>query len=122
ASGRPLSVPKEVPLREPILCLSLLALTLSSLPAGAAPERGWPSVESQLAADQVPAGSAAARLIEENQDFGLLRSEEAADRLPVPAWLRVLWRKSHPDAAFPAADPTGGYPFVLKEVHEWMVA
>ena len=42
------------------------------------------------------------------------------DEVRVPPWLRVHWRKAHPEMKYDAADPTGGYPFVLKEVHEWM--
>jgi hypothetical protein len=84
-------------------------------------EREWPALERQLAADRVTAGSALERLIEANQDFGRLRPEEAQDGLPVPLWLRVIWRKAHPETVYDAADPTGGYPLALKEVHEWMV-
>ncbi|HVG08444.1 MAG TPA: sialidase family protein [Thermoanaerobaculia bacterium] len=73
----------------------------------------WPTLQAQLEADRVAPGSALERLIAANQDFDLLPSEEADDRLPVPAWLRVLWRKSH---------PLNGYPLVLKEIHEWMVS
>lgn len=61
------------------------------------------------------------QLVAENQDFELLHPEEADDRLPIPGWLRVVWRKAHPDFRYDASDPTGGYPFVLKEIHEWMV-
>jgi hypothetical protein len=53
------------------------------------------------------------RLVAENQDFALLEPGELRDGLPVPAWLRVLWRREHPD---------GPYPLILKEVHEWMLA
>ena len=38
---------------------------------------------------------------------------EPRDNLPLPTWLRVLWRKSH---------PTGGYPLILKEIHEWVLS
>jgi BNR repeat-like domain len=53
------------------------------------------------------------RLVAENQDFGLLEPGELRDGPPIPAWLRVAWRKEHPD---------GPYPLILKEVHEWMLA
>src|SRR5690349_8826472 len=53
------------------------------------------------------------RLVAENQDFSLLEPGERQDGLPIPAWLRVLWRREHPD---------GPYPLILKEVHEWMLA
>jgi hypothetical protein len=82
----------------------------------------WPSAEEQLDKDRVPRGSALERLIHENQDFHLLRPEEAADRVGLPLWLRVYWRKRHPTAKYPADDPTGGYPRALKNLHAWMLA
>ena len=51
----------------------------------------------------------------------MLRAEEAGDKIPVPLWLRVYWRKAHPEGNYSAADPTGGYPLVLKEIAEWML-
>jgi hypothetical protein len=81
----------------------------------------WPEIERQLKADRVPSQSPLAALIRDNQDFKALRPEETTDSIPVPPWLRVAWRKAHPDAPAAAGDPTGGYPLALKEVHEWMV-
>lgn len=107
------------------LCLAL------SLAAGAAWSQdngddvrnaAWPSLDRQLEADRVVSGSALQRLIQENQEFHLLRPEESRDKIPVPPWLRVLWRKRHPGLEYRADDPTGGYPHVLKEIHEWMVS
>src|SRR5262249_31061064 len=44
------------------------------------------------------------------------------DNTIVPPWLKVYWRKGHPEANYDNdIDPTGGYPLVLKEVLEWMV-
>jgi hypothetical protein len=101
---------------------SLLPLALAILlPAGAqgaAPV--WPSLAEQLKVDRVVPKSALEALIAAHQDFSLLRPEEARDKLPIPLWLRVLWRRAHPEDRYPANDPTGGYPFVLKEVAEWM--
>ncbi len=82
-------------------CSALLTFAFLSLPTQAA-----------TAGPQAP-GTALEQLIAANQDFDLLRPSEANDRLPVPAWLRVLWRKNH---------PSSGYPLVLKEIHEWMVS
>jgi hypothetical protein len=82
----------------------------------------WPSLEEQLLADHVAAGSALAKLIAGNQDLGLLRREESADSLQLPPWLRVLWRKHHPNDRYLASDPTGGYPRLLRDLHRWMVA
>ena len=107
--------------------LSLLVGVLTfSLSAGAAiaaprPTAEWPSAAKQLRQSQVEAGSALEALILNNQDFSMLRTEEAKDKIPVPLWLRVYWRKGHPETSYSAADPTGGYPHVLKEVYEWMV-
>ena len=83
----------------------------------AALARGWPGLHEQLQADHVLPGSALAKLIAENQDLGLLRPEEAADSLKLPPWLRVLWRKHHPDGRYLASDPTGGYPLLLRNLH-----
>lgn len=92
----------------------------ASAQLAASPE--WPTLESQLAKDRVTPGSALDQLIRANQDFAMLRPEESRDQLPVPAWLRVHWRKAHPGLVYSADDPMGGYPHVLKEVHEWMLA
>jgi hypothetical protein len=81
----------------------------------------WPTLNQQLRADAVLPHSALEGLIAANQDFSVLRPEEAKDQIRVPLWLRVLWRHAHPEMTYSAADPTGGYPLVLKEVHEWMV-
>jgi hypothetical protein len=82
---------------------------------------GWPSLEEQLSAAKVVRGSALEQLIRENQDFRLLRPEEAGDKLGLPPWLRVYWRKHHPKGVYSADDPTGGYPRVLKNLYGWMV-
>ncbi|MBI4751103.1 MAG: SMP-30/gluconolactonase/LRE family protein [Acidobacteria bacterium] len=81
----------------------------------------WPSVEKQLINARAPKGSALEALIRANQDFSLLTPDEATDTIRVPAWLRVFWRKARPDYVRKPNDPTKGYPFVLKEIYEWMV-
>jgi hypothetical protein len=100
-----------------------LFLLLASWLAAAAgfAQDPWPSLRAQLAHDKVPAGSALAKLIAENQDFQLLRPEEARDSLGLPLWLRVVWRKQHPEGDYSADDPMGGYPLALKDIHEWMI-
>jgi hypothetical protein len=85
-------------------------------------ERAWPSVEEQLADDRIAPGSSLERLIRENQDLHLLRPEEASDRIGLPLWLRVYWRKQHPELTYSADDPTGGYPRALKNLYAWMLA
>jgi hypothetical protein len=109
-------------MRKLSLLICVLALSLTASAAIAAPRPAeWPSVDKQLRQGRVEAGSALEALILDNQDFKMLRAEEANDKIPVPLWLRVYWRKAHPEAGYSAADPTGGYPHVLKEVYEWMI-
>lgn len=79
----------------------------------------WPALKEQLAG--VRPGSALEKLIQANQDFGMLQPGEPADGLDVPLWLRVWWRKAHPEVAFPPEAPLTGYPRVLNEIHEWMM-
>jgi hypothetical protein len=83
---------------------------------------GWPSLEEQLVSAKVVHGSALERLIRDNQDFALLRPDEAQDKLGLPPWLRVYWRKAHPEGRYAADDPSGGYPRVLKRTYAWMVS
>jgi hypothetical protein len=101
--------------------LFITAALTATLAASAAPlHQPWPSADQQLKVAHVEPGTALEKLILNNQDFGMLRPAEASDKIPVPLWLRVYWRKSHPEADYSAADPTGGYPHVLKEIAEWM--
>jgi hypothetical protein len=79
----------------------------------------WPSIEEQLRASKVERGSALEKLILENQGFEMLRPDEAHDKLRLPPWIRVYWRKLHPEAKYSGA--SGGYPMVLKELYEWMI-
>lgn len=78
----------------------------------------WPSVEEQLAEAKVIHGSALEKLIRENQDVSLLRPEEAHDKRHLPPWLRIYWRKQHPNAIY--TGPSGGYPLVLEKLYDWM--
>jgi hypothetical protein len=100
----------------------LLVITAILTPRAAAAAPAWPSLAEQLRADSVKPHSALEALIAAHQDFSLLRPGEVHDKIPVPLWLRVIWRQAHPEENYSAADPTGGYPLVLKEVHEWMVS
>lgn len=97
----------------------LLAIASVHSADGAAP--GWPSLDEQLRTDAVVSGSALEALISAHQDVSVLRPEEATDGIPVPLWLRVLWRREHPEIVYSASDPTGGYPRALRDVHRWMV-
>ncbi|HYG65447.1 MAG TPA: sialidase family protein, partial [Thermoanaerobaculia bacterium] len=98
---------------------AVMLLLILPVAAFAAPK--WLSVDEQIQKDKVQKGSKLEKLIRENQDFQLLREEESNDKIPVPAWLRVIYRKAHPEVEYSPADPMGGYPHVLKEVHEWMI-
>jgi hypothetical protein len=103
-----------------VVC-GLLLLMLPAVGAQAAPAGQWPTLAKQLRQDKIVPGSALERLIQDNQDFRVLRPAEASDTIGVPAWLRVMWRKAHPEVNYSAKDPTGGYPHALKEIHEWML-
>ncbi|HEX4965925.1 MAG TPA: hypothetical protein VF173_34265 [Thermoanaerobaculia bacterium] len=104
------------------LLLLLLAAALLLPVRGEAAAPAWPSLGDQLRADTVQPHSALEALIAANQDFSLLRPDEVKDKIRIPLWLRVIWRKAHPEMEYTPGDPTGGYPFVLKEVREWMVS
>jgi hypothetical protein len=82
----------------------------------------WPSFEEQLRSAKAPKDSPLEKIIQDNQDFNLLRPEEAHDDFPIPPWLRVLWRKQHPDVQMPATNPGAAYPEVLSQLHRRMVA
>jgi hypothetical protein len=93
----------------------------AALPPQANPPK-FAAVDAQLKTAHVTPGSALDKLIRDNQDFSKLNARDASDTI-VPAWLKVYWRKGHPEANYDNAnDPTGGYPLVLKEVFEWMVS
>ncbi len=100
----------------------LLALAFLFPTSGRATAVSWPTLADQLRADGVTPRSALEALIAANQDFSLLRPGELKDKIRIPLWLRVYWRRAHPEMVYSAADPTGGYPLVLKEVREWMVS
>lgn len=79
-------------------------------------------LDQQLRAARVVQGSPLEQLIRNNQDFNLLHARETSeDRTGLPLWLRVYWRKNHPETSFSPDDPTGGYPRALKNLHTWMM-
>lgn len=84
-------------------------------------EPKWPTLGEQLKDSNVRKGSALEKLIKDNQDFSLLRPEEATDRLRLPPWLRVHFRNNHPELEFDPNDPTGGYPLALRDLYLWMI-
>ena len=81
----------------------------------------WPSLEEQLRAANVTAGSALEQLIKDNQEFHLLRPEEASDNADLPPWLRVYWRKNHRDVEHSTVNPGAGYPDVLYTIYALML-
>ena len=100
-------------------CLLVGLLAAARLVALSADGR-WPSLDAQLHAAAAPKGSALETLIAANQDFSVLRPEELDDDIPLPLWLRVHWRRAHPEGVYSARDPAGGYPLALREAYEWM--
>jgi hypothetical protein len=93
---------------------------MAKTPRNSAAEPNWSTLEQQLAASKVIPGSALERLIRDNQQLEMLRPEEIDDRLGLPPWLRVHWRKLHPDGKY--FGPSGGYPLVLERLFDWMIA
>jgi hypothetical protein len=79
----------------------------------------WPTLEKQLADARVVPGSALERLIKDNQDVGMLAPGELNDRWKLPLWVRVYFRKQHPELTFTGPEP--GYPLILREIYEWML-
>ena len=109
-------------LRALVFVFSSLLLAASSSSWAQDELRRWPTLDEQLRSAGARPGTALDRLIRENQDFSLLREDEKRTPGRVPPWLKVVWRKANPDGHYTAEDPTGGYPFVLKEVYEWMMS
>jgi hypothetical protein len=81
-----------------------------------------PTIAAQIEEAKAPTGSALEKLIRANQDFDLLHPDEFEDEYPVPLWLRVAWRKQHPEVQMPAKNPGAAYPEVLSQVYRRMVA
>ena len=82
----------------------------------------WPSVERQLAEAKVAPDTALARRIMENQDFQLLDPKEVNDEYDIPLWLRVHFRKTHPDVQLSTVNPGASYPEALERAYKWMLA
>jgi hypothetical protein len=80
-----------------------------------------PTIKSQIESANAPKGSALEKLIRANQDFELLHPGEFEDDYPIPLWLRVAWRKQHPDVQLPAKNPGAAYPEVLSQAYRRMV-
>jgi hypothetical protein len=89
-----------------------------STASAAAPR--WPSLEEQLRKAGATHGSELEKLITANQDVTRLRPEEHEnDGIDIPLWLRVHYRKNHPDQPL-AAKALADYPEALENLHEWL--
>jgi hypothetical protein len=95
---------------------------MANVPPDAADAPRWPTIEKQLEESKVAPGSALEKLILDNQNFDILFPQEAHDKIRVPLWLRVQFRKNHPELTFQPGDPTGGYPMALRDLYIWMLA
>jgi hypothetical protein len=84
--------------------------------------RKRPTVAEQVRKTGAPASSALAKLIRDNQDIELLHPDELNDGYPTPLWLRVVWRKQHPEIAMPARNAGAAYPETLAPIYRRMVA
>jgi hypothetical protein len=85
--------------------------------------RRFPAVEEQLRVARAEYGSALEQLVRDNQDISLLRPEETEDDgIDLPLWLRVHYRKNHPELTPAPAGAVGDYPEALENLHEWMKA
>lgn len=90
-------------------------------PTSSSQQPRWPSLEQQLRQARAVHGSELERLIQSNQDAHLLRPEEREnDGIDLPLWLRVHYRKNHPDQPPAPAGPVGDYPEALENLHEWL--
>jgi hypothetical protein len=79
----------------------------------------WPTFEEQLADAKAIPGSALEKLIKDNQEVDMLHPAEANDRWKLPPWIRVYFRKKHPE--FKPEGPQVGYPLSLKELYSWLL-
>lgn len=85
-------------------------------------KKGAPSLSAQLKDANAPKGSALERIIKDNQDVDVLEPAEFDDRFPYPLWLRVWWRKQHPEVQMPSINPGAAYPEVLSQLYKRMRA
>jgi hypothetical protein len=115
---------KKISLLLVVVCLFLSTVAIAQGPPNTPPGQAkkFPSVDDQLKKAHAIPGSELDKLIRKNQDFSKLKDKDADDPI-VPPWLKVYWRKGHPEVNYDNAnDPTGGYPLVLKEILEWMMS
>ena len=85
-------------------------------------EKKAATVAAQIRDARAPKGSNLENLIRENQDMEMLSPDEIDDEYPLPIWLRVFWRKQHPEIEMPEKNPGAAYPEVLSQLHKRMIA
>ena len=94
---------------------------MAKSPSAHSAEPHWPSIERQLAHAKAVHGSKFEEFIRANQETHLLRpGEHDGDGIGVPLWLRVYYRKQHPDEPPAPAGPAGDYPEALNRIQELM--
>lgn len=81
-----------------------------------------PTVTDQIRQAGAPSGSRLEAVIRENQNYEILHPDELDDDYSLPLWLRVFWRKHHPEVQMPDKNPGAAYPEVLSQLYRRMVA
>jgi hypothetical protein len=94
---------------------------MASSPSTSDATSQWPSIERQLTDAKAINGSKFEEFIRASQETNLLRpGEHHYDGIGVPLWLRVYYRKQHPDEPSAPAGPAGDYPEALNRIQELM--
>ncbi|HEV3115895.1 MAG TPA: sialidase family protein [Gemmataceae bacterium] len=60
-------------------------------------------------------------MVENNQELHLLKAAGVKGKIDVPDWLKVYYRKQHPQLKAALQDPTQGYPLALESIYHWML-
>jgi hypothetical protein len=96
-------------------------IVMTEQTTGVSEGRAFPTLKEQLGEAKVIHGTALETFIAANQEVNLLRPEEHEnDGVGYPLWLRVYWRKLHPEQPNSVAGPINDYPDVLERIDEWL--
>ncbi|TDW97342.1 hypothetical protein [Dinghuibacter silviterrae] len=76
-------------------------------------------MEEQLTKDNIQPGTALDALVRANQDLTMLYPDEVNDALKQPPWIRIYFRKQHPELGPPGSRVA--YPLAIRDIREWMV-
>lgn len=98
------------------LCVFGFLLITASCAYAEADIQNQPAVDDPILAAAASTPSALATLIQNNQDYARLNLADVLDNQELPLWLKVHWRKQHPDS------PPGVYPRSLMHLYDWMLA